>query len=100
MDITPAARIRATIEGEVAHHQPGEIVLTNRTRIEYESEDDLTVDVLQQGYQMGDVARLDDAHLLRCLVNGTAMWIAPDGSRIQDDELNPQNLTPVARATR
>jgi hypothetical protein len=100
MDITPGARIRATIEGEVAHHQPGEIVLANRARIEYESEDDLTIDVVQQGYRVGDVVRLDDQHLLRCHLDGTAAWIGPDGRRIHDDELSPQNLTLVARAAR
>ncbi|MFD8316310.1 hypothetical protein [Kitasatospora purpeofusca] len=100
MNITPGARVRITIEGEVAHHQPGEIALINRARIEYESEDDLTVDVVQQGYQVGDVVRLDDQHLLRCYQDGGAVWIASDGRRIHDDELSPQNLTLVVRATR
>ncbi|MFE7135904.1 hypothetical protein ACFVIM_34140 [Streptomyces sp. NPDC057638] len=109
--LQPDTRIRILIEGTVQRVRRGEIRLANRTFISFESEDDLTVEIVTARYEPGDIAQYGERRLMRCRTEprpswdadaqrwatpeaeADEFWIAADGTRVNDREINPNNLT-------
>ncbi|MFF9785643.1 hypothetical protein [Streptomyces nigrescens] len=99
--LSPGDHVRVTISAQVQRHSPGELELTPRTFITYESDDDLNVELTCELFRQGDVAFDGRRSLLRTVVttnNETeAYWAAPDGSVVHDDEVDPQSLRLLMR---
>lgn len=95
----PGAVVRLTIEGVVRCSHPGEITLVDGTHVECSTRA-VAVEVLEPGYVVGDVATDGERHLFRVQPAGeVAHWIRPDGARVDDDELDPTDLTPLVRSS-
>lgn len=95
----PGARVRITIEGVVRSAQPGEMTLVDGTHVECNTRA-VSLELLEPGYVVGDVVTDGDSHLFRVKPDGeVAHWIRPDGSRLDDDKIDPTALTPLVRVT-
>ncbi|WP_329020389.1 hypothetical protein [Streptomyces sp. NBC_01601] len=99
--LTPGDHVRVIIDAQVERHTPGELELSPRTFIAYESEDDLVVEVTRERFRQGDVAFDGRRSLLRTVVATSdgveAYWAAPDGSVVRDHEVAPESLRLLMR---
>lgn len=99
--LSPGDHVRVVIEAQVERHVPGELELTPRTGITYESEDDLVVELTRDLFRQGDGAFDGRRCLLRTVVStddgADAYWAAPDGSAVRDDEIAPDSLRLLMR---
>ncbi|MCX4784122.1 MULTISPECIES: hypothetical protein [unclassified Streptomyces] len=100
--LSPGDFVRITIDAEVRRHEPGELELSPRTLVSYESEDDLTVELTRDLFRQGDVAFDGRRTLLRTARHADgggreAYWTAPDGSVVRDNEISPGSLRLLMR---
>lgn len=99
--LSPGDRVRVTISATAVRSGPGYLELSPRTYIEFESEDDLNVEVIAGLFRCGDVVTDGSRTLLRTVVvrdSGTeAYWTAADGSVVRDDEVHPEALRLLLR---
>lgn len=94
---TPGARVRITIEGTVLDAQNG-IRLTSDTHIA-ELGDDVHIEILASGFQLGDVVNDGHSNLMRIRdEGGSELWMRPDGRKVWDDATNPDRMTVVSRS--
>ncbi len=105
-DVTAGARVRITIEGTVQHaYQHGGFTLSDGTTVNYNTDRHAAV-ILSEGWETGDMIRTAHGLLIRCDDGGYAHWRRYDpansenGRRIHDDEVNPDRVTVVQRASR
>ncbi|KFG71495.1 hypothetical protein [Streptomyces mutabilis] len=99
--LSPGDHVRVTISATVKQPGPGCLELSPRTYIEFESEDDLDIEVITGHFRCGDVVTDGSRALLRTVVvrdSGTeAFWTAADGSVVRDDEVRPESLRLLLR---
>ncbi|GGU38937.1 hypothetical protein [Streptomyces violascens] len=99
--LSPGDHVRIVIAGTVEQHAPGQLELTSRTYIDFESEDDLNIEVLPGPFRRGDVVADGSRTLMRTVIDrdGTtlAFWTAPDGTVVQDNEIRPEALRLLLR---
>ena len=102
--LSPGDPVRVTVDAVVVRHAPGQLELTPRTYIEYESEDDLSVEIVRGRFRRGDVAFDGTRTLLRTVVvrdDGAdeTYWTAEDGSVIRDGDVRPETLRLLLRSS-
>ncbi|WP_328973610.1 hypothetical protein [Streptomyces sp. NBC_00239] len=99
--LSPGDRVRVTVSATLVRSGPGCLELSPRTYIEFESEDDLQVEVIDGRFRPGDVVTDGTRTLMRTVVvrdSGTeAYWATPDGSAVRDDEVRPGSLRLLLR---
>ncbi|MFG2211937.1 hypothetical protein [Streptomyces sp. NPDC048638] len=93
--------VRVTVSATVVRHAPGQLELTPRTYIEYESAEDLEIEVIPGPFRRGDVISDGSRPLMRTVVvrDGIteAFWTAPDGAVVQDREIRPEAVRLLLR---
>ncbi|WP_331746263.1 efflux RND transporter permease subunit (plasmid) [Streptomyces halstedii] len=99
--LSPDDPVRVTISARVVRSGPGYLELSPRTYLQFESEDDVEVEVVTGTFRCGDVVTDGSRTLLRTVVErdgGTeAYWTAADGSVVRDDEVRPGALRLLVR---
>ncbi|MCX4826632.1 hypothetical protein OG883_44130 [Streptomyces sp. NBC_01142] len=99
--LSPGDRVRVTVSATVERSGPGCLELSPRTYIEFESEDDLDVEIIVGLFRCGDVVTDGSRTLMRTVIvrdSGTeAYWAAADGSIVRDDEVRPEALRLLLR---
>ncbi|GAA3709444.1 hypothetical protein ACF1BP_23615 [Streptomyces sp. NPDC014735] len=94
-------QVRVTVCATVVRSAPGQLELTPRTYIEFESEDDLEVEFIPGPFHRGDVVTDGSRTLMRTVVvrggRTNAFWTAPDGAVVRDDEVRPEALRLLLR---
>ncbi|MER8119194.1 hypothetical protein [Streptomyces sp. NPDC094031] len=99
--LSPGDPVRITISASVVRSGPGYIELSPRTYLQFESEDDVEVELVAGTFRRGDVVTDGSRTLLRTVVardSGTeAYWTAADGSVVRDDEVRPEALRLLVR---
>ncbi|MFJ4700493.1 hypothetical protein ACIP5N_22060 [Streptomyces sp. NPDC088768] len=99
--LSPGDPVRVTISASVVRSGPGYLELSPRTYLQFESEDDVDVEVVAGPFRGGDVVTDGSRTLLRTVVarDGAteAYWSAADGSVVRDDEIRPGALRLLVR---
>jgi protein involved in polysaccharide export with SLBB domain len=99
--LSPGDRVRVTVDAVVELHEPGHLELAPRMSIDYESEDDLSVEVVLGRFRRGDVVTDGTRTLMRTVIvrdgGAEAYWVTPDGSIVRDDEVRPEALRLLLR---
>lgn len=94
---TPGARVRATTEGVVRLALNGELVLVSGTTITPVGAD-TRLEILEPGFQTGDVVHDGDTQLMRVTpADAAPFWFASNGHAVYDDATDPTRMRLVAR---